>query len=176
VNYQRHSGQFKEAILNKFSGSFIKIDAAGVHIVGSAINLNTGGSAGSGSGFSGLSAARPLGATSPEYDADLETIEGIEGIEGIEAPDSPLADMTTSAVPITVSDKKSDEAEATEETTTTVSDPILQSSVLKVSAALEQLAKNAGPSYQKGSTEAEDVKRIQQPLLNMDFNLGPAKV
>jgi type VI secretion system secreted protein VgrG len=154
----------------KVGGSFIKIDAAGVHIVGSAINLNTGGSAGSGSGVSGLSAARPLGATSPEYDADLEAIEGND------APDSPLADMTTSAVPITVSDKKSDEAEATEETTTTVSDPILQSSVLKVSAALEQLAKNAGSNYQKGSTEAEDVKRIQQALLNMDFNLGPAKV
>jgi type VI secretion system secreted protein VgrG len=165
VNYQRHSGQFKEAILNKFSGSFIKIDAAGVHIVGSAINLNTGGSAGSGSGFSGLSAARPLGATSPEYDADLEAIEGND------APDSPLAGMAASATPTT----KSDEAEATEETTTTVSDPILQSSVLKASVALEQLAKNAGPSYQKGSTEAEDVKRIQQALLKMDFNLGPAK-
>jgi type VI secretion system secreted protein VgrG len=53
----------------KVGGSFIKIDAAGVHIVGSAINLNTGGSAGSGSG---LSAARPLGATSPEHDADLK--------------------------------------------------------------------------------------------------------
>jgi peptidoglycan hydrolase-like protein with peptidoglycan-binding domain len=83
--------------------------------------------------------------------------------------------MTVSAVPTTVADKKSDEAEATEEITTTVSDPILQYSVLKVSAALEQLAKNAGPGYQKGSTEAEDVKRIQQALLKMDFNLGLAK-
>ncbi|AWY02067.1 hypothetical protein A8139_20585 [Marinomonas primoryensis] len=153
----------------KVGGSFIKIDAAGVHIVGSAINLNTGGSVGSGSGFSGLSAARPLGATSPEYDADLEAIEGND------APDSPLAGMVASAAPTTASDKKSDEAEATEETTTTVSDPILQSSVLKASAVLEQLANNAGPSYQKGSAEDQEVKRIQQALLKMDFDLGSTK-
>ncbi|WP_392386487.1 hypothetical protein [Marinomonas primoryensis] len=133
--------------------------------MGAAINLNSAGS-----GFSGVLPALLLGAISPEYDADLEAIEGIE------APDSSLAGMTTSAAPTTASDEKRDEAEATEETTTTVSGPILQSSVLKVSVALEQLAKNAGPSYQKGSTEAEDVKRIQQALLNMDFNLGPAKV
>jgi hypothetical protein len=133
--------------------------------VGAAINLNSAGS-----GFSGVLPALLLGAISPEYDADLEAIEGIE------APDSSLAGMTTSAAPTTASDEKRDEAEATEETTTTVSGPILQSSVLKVSVALEQLAKNAGPSYQKGSTEAEDVKRIQQAPLNMDFNLGPAKV
>ncbi len=133
--------------------------------MGAAINLNSAGS-----GFSGVLPALLLGAISPEYDADLEAIEGIE------APDSSLAGMTTSAAPTTASDEKRDEAEATEETTTTVSGPILQSLVLKVSVALEQLAKNAGPSYQKGSTEAEDVKRIQQALLNMDFNLGPAKV
>ncbi|AWX98588.1 hypothetical protein A8139_00235 [Marinomonas primoryensis] len=95
----------------KVGGSFIKIDAAGVHIVGSAINLNTGGSAGSGSGFSGLSAARPLGATSPEYDADLEAIEGND------APDSPLAGMTASVAPTTASDKKSDDVEEKESDT-----------------------------------------------------------
>ncbi|WP_258190601.1 type VI secretion system Vgr family protein, partial [Photobacterium damselae] len=37
----------------KAGGSFIKIDGSGVSIVGSKINLNSGGSAGSGSGFSG---------------------------------------------------------------------------------------------------------------------------
>jgi C4-type Zn-finger protein len=89
--------------------------------------------------------------------------------------------MTASVAPTTVSDKKSDEIEekesdTKEETTIMVSDPILQSSVLKASAALEQLANNAGPSYQKGSAEDQDVKRIQQALLNMDFILGPAKV
>ncbi|WP_112140294.1 type VI secretion system tip protein TssI/VgrG [Marinomonas primoryensis] len=158
----------------KVGGSFIKIDAAGVHIVGSAINLNTGGSAGFGSGFSGLAAALPLGATSPEYDADLEAIEGND------APDSPLAGMVASGVPTASSDKKSDdveekESDIEEETTTTVSDPILQSSVLKASVALEQLANNAGPSYQKGSAEDQEVKRIQQALLKMDFDLGSTK-
>ncbi|PYF77790.1 Rhs element Vgr protein, partial [Marinomonas alcarazii] len=43
----------------KVGGNFIKIDAAGVHVVGSAINFNSGGSAGSGSGFSGLEAEPP---------------------------------------------------------------------------------------------------------------------
>jgi type VI secretion system secreted protein VgrG len=75
----------------KVGGSFIKIDAAGVHIVGSAINLNTGGSAGSGSGFSGLAAAHPLGAASPEYDADLKAAKTNE------TPDAPVANMTASS-------------------------------------------------------------------------------
>ncbi|WGY45603.1 type VI secretion system tip protein VgrG [Vibrio sp. ABG19] len=42
-------------------GSFIKIDPAGVHAVGSAINLNSGGSASSGSGYGGLTAVLPGG-------------------------------------------------------------------------------------------------------------------
>ncbi|MGF1868433.1 bacteriophage T4 gp5 trimerisation domain-containing protein, partial [Photobacterium indicum] len=37
----------------KAGGSFIKIDASGVSLVGPAINLNSGGSAGSGSGYAG---------------------------------------------------------------------------------------------------------------------------
>ncbi len=38
----------------KAGGSFVKIDASGVSLVGAAVNLNSGGSAGSGSGFAGL--------------------------------------------------------------------------------------------------------------------------
>ncbi len=34
-------------------GSVMKVDAAGVHLLGPAINLNAGGSAGSGSGYQG---------------------------------------------------------------------------------------------------------------------------
>ena len=49
----------------KVGGSFVKIDPAGVHIVGAAINLNSGGSAGSGSGYGGQLAALPLGVESP---------------------------------------------------------------------------------------------------------------
>ncbi|WP_260260533.1 type VI secretion system Vgr family protein [Vibrio intestinalis] len=40
-------------------GSFVKIDPAGVHMVGPAINLNSGGGAGSGCGYSGQVAALP---------------------------------------------------------------------------------------------------------------------
>ncbi|MFH4619761.1 type VI secretion system Vgr family protein [Vibrio furnissii] len=43
----------------KAAGSFIKVDAGGVHVVGSAINLNSGGSAGSGSGYGGKMADLP---------------------------------------------------------------------------------------------------------------------
>ncbi|ENM5818280.1 type VI secretion system Vgr family protein [Vibrio mimicus] len=43
----------------KAGGSFIKVDAGGVHVVGSAINLNSGGSAGSGSGYGGKVAELP---------------------------------------------------------------------------------------------------------------------
>jgi len=44
----------------KAGGSFIKIDPAGVHLVGAAINLNSGGSAGSGSGYAGLLPQLPI--------------------------------------------------------------------------------------------------------------------
>ncbi|KOO07632.1 type VI secretion system Vgr family protein, partial [Vibrio hepatarius] len=53
----------------KAGGSFVKVDASGVSIVGPAINLNSGGSPGSGSGFSGQIATLPLGleaVTEPE--------------------------------------------------------------------------------------------------------------
>jgi type VI secretion system secreted protein VgrG len=43
----------------KAGGSFVKVDAAGVHIVGPAIGLNSGGSAGSGSGYGGQAASLP---------------------------------------------------------------------------------------------------------------------
>ncbi|PSU87346.1 type VI secretion system tip protein VgrG, partial [Photobacterium kishitanii] len=43
----------------KAGGSFVKIDASGVSISGVAINLNSGGSAGSGSGYAGVSPLLP---------------------------------------------------------------------------------------------------------------------
>lgn len=53
------------AITIKAGGSFVKVDSGGVHVVGSAINLNSGGSAGSGSGYSGLAPVLPLGLEAP---------------------------------------------------------------------------------------------------------------
>ncbi|MGD8171857.1 bacteriophage T4 gp5 trimerization domain-containing protein, partial [Vibrio sp. TRT 21S02] len=45
----------------KAGGAFVRVDAAGVHLVGPAINMNSGGSAGSGSGYGGIEAALPMG-------------------------------------------------------------------------------------------------------------------
>ncbi|ENQ4672501.1 type VI secretion system tip protein VgrG, partial [Vibrio cholerae] len=45
----------------KAGGSFVKVDPAGVYLVGAMINLNSGGSAGSGSGFGGAMPALPGG-------------------------------------------------------------------------------------------------------------------
>lgn len=44
----------------KAGGSFVKVDPAGVHLSGAGVNLNSGGSAGSGSGFSGEAATLPV--------------------------------------------------------------------------------------------------------------------
>jgi type VI secretion system secreted protein VgrG len=120
----------------KVGTNFIKIDAAGVHIVGSAINLNTGGSPGSGSGFSGLSAARPLGATSPEYDADLEAIEGNE------APDAPVMGMNTASASEVKNQDKADNSQKQSKT-------ILKSNLLKSLETLEKLANDQSTSYAK---------------------------
>ncbi|MBL4259278.1 type VI secretion system Vgr family protein [Vibrio fluvialis] len=43
----------------KAGGSLVKVDPAGVHLSGAGVNLNSGGSPGSGSGFSGQAATLP---------------------------------------------------------------------------------------------------------------------
>ena len=53
-------------------GSFVKIDGGGVHMVGAAINLNAGGSAGSGNGFSGELPANAKTLTSESKEHYLE--------------------------------------------------------------------------------------------------------
>ncbi|SIO96896.1 type VI secretion system Vgr family protein [Vibrio spartinae] len=60
----------------KVGGSFIKVDAGGVHVVSGAINLNSGGSAGSGSGYGGQPATMPnlLKALTPPTEAQAPDI------------------------------------------------------------------------------------------------------
>jgi len=53
-------------------GSFVKVDAGGVHLVGPAINLNSGGSAGSGSGYGGKMAELPQGINAPQAPQEIE--------------------------------------------------------------------------------------------------------
>ncbi|MEK6165123.1 type VI secretion protein VgrG [Vibrio cholerae] len=57
---------------SKSSGSFVKVDAGGVHVVGSAINLNSGGSAGSGSGYGGKMAELPQGVDKAKTPQEIE--------------------------------------------------------------------------------------------------------
>ncbi|EPF9728651.1 type VI secretion system Vgr family protein [Vibrio fluvialis] len=56
----------------KAAGSFIKVDGGGVHVVGSAINLNSGGSAGSGSGYGGQVAELPGGVEAQAVPEELQ--------------------------------------------------------------------------------------------------------
>ncbi|WP_158108287.1 type VI secretion system Vgr family protein [Vibrio furnissii] len=56
----------------KAAGSFIKVDGGGVHVVGSAINLNSGGSAGSGSGYGGQAAELPGGVEAQAVPEELQ--------------------------------------------------------------------------------------------------------
>lgn len=51
----------------KVGGSFIKLDAAGVTIVGPGVNINSGGSAGSGSKYAGQVPTLPLGMEAPVF-------------------------------------------------------------------------------------------------------------
>ena len=121
----------------KAGGSFIKIDASGVHVVGSAINLNSGGSAGSGSGFSGKLAELPLGAVSPEYSADLEAAKANQ------APDAPAM----KAVPSTPKEATQEKTEA--DSSQEKVNSILKSGLLKPLETLEKLANGQGSSYKK---------------------------
>lgn len=62
------------AITIKAGGSFVTVDAGGVHLVGSAINLNSGGSAGGGSGYGGVAAVLPMGLEALAAPEELEPL------------------------------------------------------------------------------------------------------
>ncbi|KEA64653.1 VgrG-3 protein [Marinobacterium lacunae] len=59
----------------KAGGSFIKIDPAGVHLVGSAINLNSGGNPGKGAGYGGQTALLPNGVGAPDTPGELQVAD-----------------------------------------------------------------------------------------------------
>ncbi|MDD1783217.1 type VI secretion system tip protein VgrG, partial [Enterovibrio sp. ZSDZ35] len=70
----------------KVGGNFVKIDPAGVHIVGSVVNINSGGSAGSGSGFGGEMPMLPLGVNTEVAPDDIQ----LNKLEATEVSMSPL--------------------------------------------------------------------------------------
>jgi type VI secretion system secreted protein VgrG len=61
----------------KAGGSFVKVDASGVSLVGAKVNLNSGGSPGNGSGYSGLQAALPMGLELQQAPEELSVISSI---------------------------------------------------------------------------------------------------
>ena len=56
----------------KLGGNFIDISSSGINIVGSMVNINSGGSAGSGSGCSPTDPVAPAAATDPAQAAPVD--------------------------------------------------------------------------------------------------------
>ena len=61
----------------KVGGSFIKLDASGITLVGPAIKLNSGGSPGSGSGWAGKMPTLPGGVANPAAPEAVELIAAL---------------------------------------------------------------------------------------------------
>ncbi|MEL7292105.1 MAG: type VI secretion system tip protein TssI/VgrG [Pseudomonadota bacterium] len=163
----------------KAAGSFVKIDPAGVHLSGAGVNLNSGGSAGSGSGYAGqvaelpktlanaieVSELKPLevNASKQSATANVITTLNVPAAETAQAEDEPQAVSATPA-----SQTKSASSDEQHHQT-----PILKSSLLKQSPPLEKLANREVPSYKQGS-KLDEVVFIQHALIELGFDLGNA--
>ncbi|WED20734.1 type VI secretion system tip protein VgrG [Vibrio sp. JC009] len=83
----------------KVGSCFVKVDPAGIHISGPAINLNSGGCAGSGAGFSEKIASLPFGLIQTEPPAEIENFSAspqlvcAEGLVRLSAIDAAIAKM-----------------------------------------------------------------------------------
>ncbi len=75
----------------KVAGNFIKMDASGVSLVGAVVNLNSGGSAGSGKGFAGQLPSLPLGLESLEEQDEVAPIQmSLPSLVSIAVKDVPM--------------------------------------------------------------------------------------
>ncbi|WP_417879841.1 type VI secretion system tube protein TssD [Vibrio sp.] len=154
----------------KVGGSFVKVDAAGVHLVGASVNINSGGSAGSASKYSAQSTMLPKGIEpvappQPPRPIAARSFIAAETAGVSTVKPCPLAtNSSTSAVLSNETDSaKADNQEQAEN--------ILQSDLLKPSATLNQLAEGSFTAYRKGDKGAE-IKLIQQALMKLGFDLG----
>ncbi|WP_176429649.1 pesticin C-terminus-like muramidase, partial [Vibrio sp. V12_P9A6T4] len=167
----------------KAGGSFVKVDAGGVHIVGPAINLNAGGSAGSGSAYGGQSAmlATPLLDMKAPVELQASAISATmqsgqaNVITHFEAAAVQSAAQKSSASSEKQSESKAAEKSAQEESPKEDAQnedkaSLLQSDVLKPSEDLEKLAKKQASAFRKGNN-GEEVSLIQQALIKMKFDL-----
>ena len=61
----------------KVGGSFVKLDASGITLVGSSIKMNSGGSPGNGSGWAGKMPGLPGGVANPAAPAAVALIAAL---------------------------------------------------------------------------------------------------
>ncbi|KQH87870.1 type VI secretion protein VgrG [Vibrio furnissii] len=168
----------------KAGGSFVKVDAGGVHLSGSAINLNAGGSAGSGSGYGGKSALLAKNLVSLESPAELQQatiqstqVAGEANVVTVSELVAPVLgegaqQQSASSQAASGSEVNSTQAEPqAENDVESTKEPRLKSDVLKPSETLNQLADREVASYKTGS-KGQEVELIQKALIKLGFDLG----
>lgn len=149
-------------------GSFVKVDAGGVHLVGPAINLNAGGSAGSGSAYGGQLAAAPRMLAQAKPVAELVQPDIAASMQSGAARVIDVASLPT-MIPSSANNTANDEPVAEEKTP----ERILKSDLLKPSDELEKLAKRQASAYRQGN-HSDEVKLLQEALIKLGFDLGKA--
>ncbi|WP_240308373.1 type VI secretion system tip protein TssI/VgrG [Vibrio cholerae] len=152
----------------KAGGSFVKVDAGGVHLVGPAINLNAGGSAGSGSAYGGQLAVAPRMLAQAKPVAELVQPDIAASMQSGAARVIDVASLPT-MMPSSANNTANDEPVAEEKTP----ERILKSDLLKPSDELEKLAKRQASAYRQGN-HSDEVKLLQEALIKLGFDLGKA--
>ncbi|MDT8866459.1 type VI secretion system tip protein TssI/VgrG [Vibrio fluvialis] len=164
----------------KAGGSFVKVDAGGVHLSGSAINLNAGGSAGSGSSYGGKSALLAKDLVSLESPAELQQaaiqstqVAGEANIVTVSELVAPvLGEGAQQQSAASGSEVNSTQAEPqAENDVESTKEPRLKSDLLKPSETLNKLADREVASYKTGS-KSQEVELIQNALIKLGFDLG----
>ncbi|TOY94909.1 type VI secretion system tip protein TssI/VgrG [Vibrio fluvialis] len=164
----------------KAGGSFVKVDAGGVHLSGSAINLNAGGSAGSGSSYGGKSALLAKDLVSLESPAEMQQAAiqstqvageaNVVTVSELVAPVLGEGAQQQSAASGSAANSTQAEPQAENDVEST-KEPRLKSDVLKPSETLNQLADREVASYKTGS-KGQEVELIQNALIKLGFDLG----
>ncbi|MDV2349830.1 type VI secretion system tip protein TssI/VgrG [Vibrio cholerae] len=152
----------------KAGGSFVKVDAGGVHLVGPAINLNAGGSAGSGSAYGGQLAVAPRMLAQAKPVAELVQPDIAASMQSGAARVIDVASLPT-MMPSSANNTANDEPVPEEKTP----ERILKSDLLKPSDELEKLAKRQASAYRQGN-HSDEVKLLQEALIKLGFDLGKA--
>ncbi|NOH78762.1 type VI secretion system tip protein VgrG [Vibrio sp. RE86] len=162
----------------KAAGSFLKVDPAGVHLVGAGVNLNSGGSAGSGSGFAGQAAELPKCLSNDTYVEEIDKHDVVASQHttasnvktSFNAQNEVLFPYQSSSISsvlevsnaiLTIDENDQSKGEALR----------LKSLLLKQSLTLDKLANRESHSYKKGSN-GQEVEYIQQALLELGLDLG----